>query len=535
MKILRDHAQKVAGVAGAGLLFIVLAGWSFASPVGSSPDEYYHVNSILCAGENRTDRCEKGSSAASRMVSPAMIGVPCYARDATNSASCFTADLATMELEESRRGNFVGAYPPVYYGVASVFASDDIQFTVLAVRLFNAGFATALVCAAIALLPRNHRPIAILAALTTIVPLGLFLIASVNPSSWALVGSFVTPVALHALFLAQTGRSRWLAVGVFAVAAMVAAGARADAAIVVALAAAMISMIHRTRWRLLRSELVVSAAALAAALSIGLSASQLGSAIFGFSRRAQTGGSAGEGAGGPATESGPIGEDLIDNAPASAIIDLELLTAIIVEAPSLWFGALGFAGLGWLDTPMPAVVSLVGLIALGAAMAVAMRRSSPSVAGAAVVVGSALMVIPIWTQYQSGVPVGTQVQPRYVLPLLMLVMVIVLIGAATARHFVISAGQLALLTCSLAVTMPVALYTNIKRYVTGLDSATVNLSSGAEWWWGTTGVGPMALWVLVTLAWWGLLAAAATMVHSVTRRPSVTADPQGLSVARARR
>src|SRR5690606_18301480 len=116
------------------LALVALGGWVFASPAGSSPDDDYHLVSIWCAAGDRTALCEQSGDPTTRMVSRALLDINCFARDSTESAACQTDVLEREELVETDRGNFVGAYPPVFYNVMSLFAGHDIQTSILIMR-----------------------------------------------------------------------------------------------------------------------------------------------------------------------------------------------------------------------------------------------------------------------------------------------------------------------------------------------------------------------------------------------------------------
>jgi hypothetical protein len=59
---------------------------------------------------------------------------------------------------------------------------------------------------------------------------------------------------------------------------------------------------------------------------------------------------------------------------------------------------------------------------------------------------------------------------------------------------------------ALSVANSIALFTNIRRYVTGLDVTGWDLDTHAEWWWTGLPVSPMFVWIV------GSLAFAATLV-----------------------
>ncbi len=88
----------------------------------------------------------------------------------------------------SKRGNFTGAYPPVFYAVMGWFAGDNITSSVIAMRLINSALFVALGTLLFVLLPAMRRPTLVWGWLITTMPLGLFLIASNNPSGWAVTG-----------------------------------------------------------------------------------------------------------------------------------------------------------------------------------------------------------------------------------------------------------------------------------------------------------------------------------------------------------
>jgi hypothetical protein len=52
----------------------------------------------------------------------------------------------------------------------------------------------------------------------------------------------------------------------------------------------------------------------------------------------------------------------------------------------------------------------------------------------------------------------------------------------------------------LAGANSIALYTNLRRYITGFDVEQLSLETGAEWWWTGLPIGPAALWVFGSLA-----------------------------------
>ena len=524
--------RLVRGVVAVIALALVLVGWGFASPIGASPDEDFHLNSINCVAEDRTDACDPAPTPGAWLVPEALADKPCYAFNAGESAACFLDALESSPSVESTRGNFAGSYPPIFYAVMSAFVSDDLEASVAAMRIANALIATVLVAALVALLPVRARPVILLASLTTVIPLGLFLIPSINPSSWAVIGVFTTWSALYGVFVARSASRRWAFVGLFIIGAVMAGGARADAAIYVVIGAGLIALMHWGGLRPLLRPLLACGVGVVLALGLGLSGGQLSSAVQGFSSTPsiETEPATPEVGGvdtGSAESDAPLQPvpESVPAAPESSSVFL--LIDIVASMPSLWAGSLGFWGLGWLDTPLPAAVPLLGLLALGIAAALGLARLRGPALISVLLGVAALVAIPTWTQFRSGVAVGSQVQPRYILPLLMIVIGVVLIVAVRRRGFAISLPQATAITAIAAVTMPLALHANIRRNVTGIDARWFDLSLDAEWWWSGLPLGPMALWLVVTLAWWALLATIWTYLAearvSVKRRETPAA------------
>jgi len=50
------------------LALIALMAWALASPMGSSPDDDFHLTSIWCANASKTYDCAPGKTAATRVV-----------------------------------------------------------------------------------------------------------------------------------------------------------------------------------------------------------------------------------------------------------------------------------------------------------------------------------------------------------------------------------------------------------------------------------------------------------------------------------
>jgi drug/metabolite transporter (DMT)-like permease len=126
-----------------------------------------------------------------------------------------------------------------------------------------------------------------------------------------------------------------------------------------------------------------------------------------------------------------------------------------------------------------------------------------------------LIAIPLYVLQKSLVPVGTQVQPRYILPLLIIFTGITLLPISQdKRDF--SKSQMLIITLGLGVAFSLALHFNIRRYVTGEDINSPNLNSNIEWWWSNT-PSPMAFWLMGSISFGILLFLLYVFVNKFTK------------------
>ncbi|WP_345801871.1 DUF2142 domain-containing protein [Microbacterium sp. AZCO] len=470
------------------LAFLSLASWAFASPVGASPDDDFHLASIWCGLGERPGLCEDpGDGSEARRIPTAVVSATCYVFKPEASADCWNPGVAG--LSRVARANVDGLYPPVFYATMSVFASDDIPTSVLAMRLFNSAFAVGLLTAVFFALPRWTRPALVLSVLATCMPLGLFILASVNPSSWAILSGAVVWIAMYGV-TQTSGRRRVVLAALTVFGALIGAGARADAAVyaVFAVGLALILGLRARRDALIPGLIAVGVVVLSALFY--LSASQSGAVLSGLTDE------------NPPLTSGQV----IANA---------------LGVPTLWFGALGGWALGWLDTGMPATVNVLAVLVFCGALFVGVRRVHLRRGIAVALTVIALWAVPFVLLYQSHALVGAQVQPRYILPLM-----VIAVGVASLRRDAESSwngGRLIFGGAALAVAFTIALHTDIQRYTTGTDELHLDPGGAdAEWWWGA-GPSSLVVWVGGSLAFAGIFVLLALLLPRQEREPSPAA------------
>jgi hypothetical protein len=486
------------------LAFVALSAWAFASPLGAGPDDDYHLTSTWCA-VGGSPECLPGSEDGTRSMDAEFGEITCYAGHRETSAECQDRGWGADGRFETDRGNFAGEYPPVYYAVMHTFAGSDLQVSALVMRIVNAAIFVGLATALSALLPATRRRSLLWGWLIASIPLGIFLIPSNNPSGWAVVGVGTAFLALLGWF-ETTGRRRWALGALYLVGMIMAAGSRGDAGVYAVGATVTAAILTGARSREWALRAILPFAGVVIAVLFFVNAGQSGVGAIGF-----TGGEAVADPGAGGVDGGVVGAP-----PEVPLSGFSLAAYNLLMLPYLWTGVWGTWALGWFDTGLPAIVAwaavsafvVVGFAGLGRMD----WRKAISVSGVLVV----LIVLPVYVLTVGNMKVGDALQPRYLLPLILLLSLL-LVTMPRGSELRFTRLQAFTILAALAVANLVALQVNIRRYVTGDDRQGINLDAGAEWWWSGFPVGPIWIWVVGALAFAGLLA----VLWPQLRRPSL--------------
>ncbi len=452
------------------LALVALSAWAFASPIGASPDDDYHLASIWCANEARTELCAPDPNTSYyRLVLPGLTSAPCYVADENASATCQKWPRDPKPTLAAAHGNWIGAYPPLYYFVMNSFASTNIQTSALVMRLFNVALFLALTAALARLLPAALRVPLIAGWAITVVPLGTYLIASNNPGAWAVIGVGSSWLATLGWFRSN-GRRAWALGALAIIAVILAAGARTDAAVYSILGLGIASFLASERTRTFALKLLLPAVLVVVAAVFYLSS--------GYSAVAQDG------------LTGAIPEGAT-RAPGS------VLAFNAISMPQLWTGVFGSWGLGWrMETwpgfPMVEFASFVVFVGFASLGIQVMHRRKAIMTVALV---ATLYLLPLYVLTVGMSVVGENVQPRYILPLVVVLGGLLLLTGSSKP---LRPGPWHVIPAMILVigANTIALYTNLRRYLTGFDVEQLSLDSGAQWWWSGFPIGPTALWLL---------------------------------------
>ncbi|MGI8392666.1 DUF2142 domain-containing protein [Leucobacter sp. W1038] len=493
---LRRWQRFALAVATAVFAFIGLGAWAIASPVGAAPDDDYHLASIWCAWGERADLCAPGDTEDERVVPERLVEASdCFWGSAEKSAACWVTDETDVSTS---RGNFTGHYPPVFYAVMGMFASPDIAVSTVLMRLFNAAVFVGAVSAIIALLRPGQRGPIIWGALVTLVPLGVFIIPSVNPSSWAVLAGLTVWIATYGFFTAAS-RPRAAALAALAVVlGAMGAGARGDSAVYVAFGGVIAAILafEKSRSWLKR-----------ALLPLGL----IIIGAFFFLTATQSTGAATAGAAVGLAGAGGSSAD-----PVEPVSQWGTVLANFLDLPWLWTGGTGTWALGWLDTPVPNSVWVVMIGLLFAVVLWGLQVTNWRKGIAISLTLLALIAVPLYVLYGLYARVGDQVQPRYLLPLVVICVSVVVVGF-TSDTLGLNRLQTGVIFAGIALAYALSLHNNMRRYISGLGDSSFNLNADIEWWWSMP-LQPMTVWLLGCLAFVLMLMGLFVFLHSDSAR-----------------
>lgn len=491
----RRRFRLAATIAVPLLALLTLMSWSLSSAVASSPDDDFHLASIWCGLGERPGLCEAPQNdpgSLERYIPASIPKATCYAFKDERSAHCWNPDRPGMTLV--KRANVDHLYPPVFYAVMAPFATKNVTISVIAMRFVNSALTVGALTAVFFALPRRLRPALLISVIASSVPLGLFLFASTNPSSWAILSAAIVWICCYGALTTQ-GRQRYVLSGLAVFGAVLGGGARADAAIFAVFAIVLVLILGLRNWREQRSALIGMAAVVVISVLFYVTAGQSDATVSGLN----------------------------GNLPP---LSLSQNFENVLDAPSLWVGALGSWGLGWLDTVMPPAVWTLTTAVFAGAVFMGLRKGSTRKLIVVLGAFAAIWVVPVTMLFLSHASVGAQVQPRYILPLM-----VILLGVASAPNegeHPEGGHHLTVGVVMLGATAMVALNLNIRRYTTGFDVHGIDPGSHAEWWWAV-GPSPLAVWLIgsftfgsmLMLLWWFTLRRNAPALRTRDLRPAV--------------
>ena len=456
------------------LLFMTLAAWAMGSAVGSTADEDYVLTSIWCGTTGETEYCRKDPDSNWGMILPSMVAKPqlCYTKSQNYSAGC-QVEIYNQEISTDLYN--LGLYPKQYFNIARNFVSPFIEASVVKMRLFNSFLGASLILLVVSL-DRRRLSDAFITWLAVIAPVVTYFVASVNTSSWTLIG---TTCFVYALIAALKNRGKpkiWIPASLLALLSLwLTNSSRYEGKYVILLlgVAILYSEFAPKNFKLNKKTALIGAAILPVLY-----------VIYNYFADVY-----GRGDYDPDDPRYLFIEGITTTAD-------NLLLQNFLNLPRFILGFFGSWGLGWFEVEMTQTVWLFTLQAFLLTIVFALRKSSSI---HRIIFGGMFTIMCIAILYanqQTFTPIGQVIQPRYFLPFF-LGLVIINAAYKTVRcpnSLVITVAILATISNS------IALRDTIRRYTTGQDVfISKSLNNPIEWWW-QFGPQPETVWLIGTLA-----------------------------------
>jgi hypothetical protein len=403
-----------------------------------------------------------------------------------------------------------------------MFAGQDVDKSVVVMRMFNVAVAAAVLLWALLLAPPVVSRALALTWAIAIIPIGLFFIASVNPSSWAIIGGSTFWVFLYTLFDEPRWRSKRAMSAILGmlVTMGLALMARADQGYVIVLSIIAVGIIQGFFLNNKFKSLIILTAFSIAAITVAFSFN-VGNYLSTFTFKA------------------PVGNQITDQPNP--------LIKVLAEVPAFLAGAFGlqepwaqresisdYGVEGWVnktfliglgngnDILMPSLVGVLILIVVSGSLFLALSQSPRAkiVAVSMVFAGLLFQILVLrslssWGSWENQ-SYASYIYPRYFLPLLILTIALSLIVTPISKP-IFGKLQGYLVSIFLTIAATVGLMATIGRYMHGQDRSWVQFETASGWWW-SWGPDPVLIILL------GLLTAAiyfGAMISFAIRFPSI--------------
>lgn len=491
-------SKKLPGLVPPFFLLILGICWTLASPIGSAPDEDFHLTTIWCLkGENNL--CNFGIDNSRKVPALWSSWPPCYVSwpNSDKSAECLTNLELPLQLVATNRYSRPGEDPVLFYQVMNSFAGDNPINSVNFMRFFNVLISSFLFFLAIYVAPFIVKRALILSWGLVLIPIGIFNIASTNPSSWTITGIGTLWAFLISLIFHRNSRNNmfYLSIAGVLLSLIISLGSRNDSGIYALVTFIAVTLLFITKkWILDRNKLVI----FLLVTSISITSAVLWKLRFYFMY--------------------PYWYYLsaeIENDQPNAFMALSL------EFPSFFLGLLGgqipakdlnkrdlfenFAyGVSWSDFSFPSIVGILLGISFISVISISINNSSRPKMFSLAIIFFTIVAIIIYLRGVYPEVNDSQITPRYLLPLFLLLVGLSLLSSTT-NNSLIGPVQSGIITIFLTIGGSIAWLVTISRYSIGPTDAFTNFHQSSEWW----GLAPtftrlefFALATLITFFWY---------------------------------
>ena len=449
--------------------FIFLGSWALSSPIGSSPDEGSHLVGIWCTEINKSVKCNN-SEGPSKFSSQLSGDESCYLYDADQSAGC-------LQSQEEVYKELSGFNEIKFYNFLNSFVSDNIIMSVIIMRFINVFILSVCIVFAFIYLRKDIFVGTVFSFMTVGLPLGFYLVTSINTTSWVILGSIFFIPYIFEIVTNLSVRTIPLII-VTMLLTYIYLGSRQDG--ILFLGISIVSSIPILAYKIKNfdffikmlkhnnlSRIVISLISLITLYLIYFVSSEI-------SKRASLG----------------------LYASTQNVTNWD----IVYRFTSLISGALGGWGLGSLEVDMPGVVSVSSLFIFFSVIFISLGKSVIH-SKLTLLIYVYFLIFVIWIfLFKSQLFVGQWLQPRYILPIMFGLMSTSFVGIRQDldKTFV---SQIKIFIFLSTVCFAIGQHTLLRRYTHGLDELYLNLDQNKEWWWNFLPISPMQLLMIGTISY----------------------------------
>ena len=418
------------------LSFFILLGWAVGSPPGSSPDEDLHLTSAWCYSKYQGATCE---TVPLRLVE---VG-KCYFKDSGTIATC-EKSIPKDEVSPER----IYSDKSYYHFLANFVSLDSIDKSTVQLRIANSFFSSISILVIVLLTSRLiYLPI-IISWLVVNIPLGFFLLSSVNPSSWLYIFSFLFLPLTYRIFAEKNQPYLFMTkLLILGLTFLLSLNARPDPLLFASIfGITLLPVIFSSEVKKLRTRIAIYLLTLFISTYLILSI---------WSR-----------------------SNLV-NFRESKISSWEIVTSL----PSIITGVFGGWGLGSLETAMPPVTYVGSFVIVLALLFYGLRFVNLPEAVSIFLIGLFAFIVPFFVSLRSNLRVGEWLQPRYILPIFYVLIglsLIVIFRSFHEKSLLIIVNLIFFLS---SITFTFSLHTFYRRYVAGLDNFNLFFEKTNSWWW----------------------------------------------------
>ena len=424
------------------LSFFISSSWALSSPPGSSPDEDAHLTTAWCESKYGSGECQE---VPLRVVESGK----CFFLDADAIPTCAN-EIENIQVQPERL-----MIKNIYYKVLGIFVDqNDINISIIKMRLFNCLISSVLLALVFLISTKFVGYATVLGWMIVNIPLGFFIVSSINSSSWLYIYSTLLFPLLYQLVNNKTRMIRpTLIVVIVGILFYVIRDIRNDTSLfIVIYVVTFFPLLFSQNFINNLREIKYINYKIILSLISSLTSIFLLSEIWKRSKQ---------------VEFREIEVSLWEN---------------FTRLPSIITGVLGSWGIGSLEVRMPSSSHVIAFMIFVSIIFMAVRYANylelQSIFTQIVFVFS----IPLFVLTRSNLRVGEWVQPRYILPIfygvIMLSILIILNNTNKVNRF-----SLNIMVALINVAYSFAIYTTLRRYTVGLSTFDFNLSSDNSWWW----------------------------------------------------